>query len=246
MPTARPATKAATKAAAKAAQAARSTPRTPRQRATPAPGTLDQVVYDALFDAVARGELRPGERLAEEVLCERHAVSRTVVRQALRRLAESHIVDIVPNRGATVAAPTPQESHDVFEARRVVEAAVVRRVALSIGPSDLERLRRRLAAEHDALHTQDHRRWVELAGGFHLGLAQLCGNRVLERLHGELMSRCSLIVAMYEAPGDALCEHDEHAHLVDLLALRDADGAAALMERHLVALEARLRFPAAG
>ena len=68
--------------------------------------------------------------------------------------------------------------------------------------------------------------------------------RVLQRLLTELMTRCSLIVALYEAPGEAACEHDEHERLVDLLALRDAEAAAALMERHLHALEARLALPA--
>ncbi|MBL8349104.1 MAG: GntR family transcriptional regulator [Burkholderiaceae bacterium] len=228
---------------ARPAAKARPSARQPPARVT---GTLDQHVYDVLFDDLTRGTLKPGDRLAEEALCERFEVSRTVVRQALRRLAESHVVDIVPNKGATVAAPTPLESREVFQARRVIEAAIVRLVTQRIGASDLERLRRRLQAEHAALHDKDHRRWVDLAGGFHLALAHLCGNGVLQRMHGELMSRCSLIVALYETPGDASCEHDEHQRLVELLELRHAEGAALLMEQHLVALEARLRFPAPG
>jgi DNA-binding GntR family transcriptional regulator len=221
---------------------------TPRPAATPtaaASGTLDQAVYDGLFDAVMQGRLPPGARLGEAALCAQFGVSRTVVRQALRRLAESQIVEIVPNKGATVAAPTPEETREVFEARRAVEAAIVRRLAQHIGASDIARLHTRLQAEHAALHQGDHARWVALAGGFHLALAQLAGNRVLQRLLTELMTRCSLIVALYEAPGDSSCEHDEHVRLVDLLALRDGDAAAALMSEHLLALEARLRVPPA-
>lgn len=229
----------------------------PRPAAAPAPaparrratvkvtGTLDQRVYDGLFDAVTRGALKPGDRLGEEALCERFGVSRTVVRQALRRLAESRLVEIVPNKGAMVAAPTPQQAREVFEARRVVEEAIVRLVAAQIGPSDLARLQRRLVDEHAALHDAAHHRWVALAGGFHLALGQLCGNTVLQQIHAELMSRCSLIVALYETPGDASCEHDEHQRLVELLEQRDGDGAARLMAQHLRALEARLRFPPA-
>ena len=208
------------------------------------PGTLDQKVYAGLFNAVMRGQVRPGERLGEAALCSQFAVSRTVVRQALRRLAESQIVDIVPNKGATVAAPTPEEAREVFEARRAIESAIIRRLAQQIGQHDISRLHQRLQAEHDALHRCDHARWVDLAGGFHLALAQLCGNRVLQRLLSELMSRCSLIVALYESPGEALCEHGEHRRIVDLLALRDGDAAAALMASHLVALKARLNFTA--
>jgi DNA-binding GntR family transcriptional regulator len=218
----------------------------PARRAAPTlrvSGTLDQTVYDTLFDAVMQGRLKPGERLGEAGLCEQFQVSRTVVRQALRRLAESQIVEIVPNKGATVAAPSPEETHEVFEARRAIEGAIVRAVAARIGTLELQRLQSRLEAEHAALHEGDHGRWVALAGGFHLALAQLCGNRVLQRLLTELMTRCSLIVALYEAPGEASCEHDEHQRIVELLGLRDGDGAAALMDQHLRALESRLALP---
>jgi len=226
--------------------AARPRPRASARPRTPArvTGTLDQTVYDALFDAVMQGRLKPGARLAEATLCEQFDVSRTVVRQALRRLAEAQIVEIVPNKGATVAAPTPQETRDVFVARRAIEAAIVRQVAQRITHGDVERLQRRLQAEHIALHDGDHGRWVALAGGFHLALAQLSGNAVLQRMLTELMTRCSLIVALYEAPGDSSCEHDEHLRLVELLALRDAEAAVTLMDAHLFALEQRLTLPA--
>lgn len=226
-----------------ATRSRRSPPARRQAPATRVTGTLDQTVYDALFDAVMQGRLRPGERLGEAALCTQFAVSRTVVRQALRRLAEAHIVEIVPNKGATVAAPTPQETRDVFAARRAIEAAIVRQVAQGLPQAELDRLQQRLQAEQAALHQGDHARWVALAGGFHLALAQLAGNRVLQRMLTELMTRCSLIVALYEAPGEASCEHDEHQRLVDLIALRDGDAAASLMERHLVALEARLTLP---
>jgi len=206
--------------------------------------SLDQIVYDALFDDMLAGRLKPGERLAEVQLCAQFGVSRTVVRQALRRLAELRVVDIVPNKGAAVAAPSPREALEVFEARRAVEAAVIGRLAREIGHTDLERLRQRLRAEHEALHHQDQPRWAHLAGGFHLALAQMAGNSVLLRLLTELLTRCTLIVALYEAPGNAHCEHEEHEKLVDLLALRDVEGAQRLMDAHLGGLLARLTLPA--
>ncbi len=219
--------------------------RTPVARSQPAAAaTLDQPIYEALFDAVMHGRLRPGAKLGEASLCDQYQVSRTVVRQALHRLSELEIVVIVPNKGATVASPTPQETRDVFAARRVIEAAIVREVARRIAHGDVDRLKERLRAEHAALDGHDHARWVALAGGFHLALADLCGNAVLRRMLTELMTRCSLIVAMYEAPGEATCEHDEHERLVHWLELRDGDAAAAEMDRHLIGLEARLRLPA--
>ncbi len=214
------------------------------QRSADTAESLDQTVYDALFNGIMHGRLKPGARLQEAALCEQFGVSRTVVRQALRRLSEMQIVDIVANKGAAVATPSPKETRDVFAARRAIEGAIVREVARRIEHGDIERLKQRLRAEHEALHDQDHPRWVALAGGFHLALAELSGNQVLQRMLTELMTRCSLIVALYEAPGEASCEHDEHTHLVELLSLRDADRAAEEMNKHLLALEARLQLPA--
>lgn len=205
---------------------------------------MDQQVYDALFDNMLSGRLKPGERLAEVQLCEQFKVSRTVVRQALRRLAELRVVNIVANKGATVASPSPQEALEVFEARRAIEGAVVRRLANNIGQSDIHRLRQRLRAEHEALHNNDHPKWAQLAGGFHIALAEMAGSAELLRLMTELLTRCTLIVALYEAPGNALCEHEEHDKLVDLLALHDGEAAAHLMDLHIEALQQRLVLPA--
>ncbi len=222
--------------------------RPPAAPARKAPGTavtLDRPIHDTIFDEVMHGRLRPGERLGEAALCERFGVSRTVVRQALHRLAEQRVVDIVPNKGATVSMPSPRETAEIFEARRLVESGIVRAVARRISHGEVERLRQRLRAEHEALHGGDHARWVALAGGFHMALAELSDNRELQRMLTELMTRCSLVVALYEAPGDSTCEHEEHEQLVEYLALRDGAAAAEVMERHLLALEARLRLPGA-
>lgn len=226
-----------------AMSAASTTPRSPEPARAPV-FSMDQPVYEAVLDAVMRGQLRPGERLVEPALCQRFGVSRTVVRQALQRLAALRIVDIVPNKGATVARPSPRETRDIFAARRVVEAGIVRAVARRITHAELGRLKLRMRAEHEALHEQDHARWVSLAGGFHLALAELSGNAELQRILSELMTRCSLIVALYETPGEATCEHEEHDLLVEKLSLRDAPAAAEVMDRHLHSLEARLRLPA--
>jgi len=201
---------------------------------------LDEPVFQGILAAVMDRRLPPGTRLGEEALCEVYQVSRTVVRKALQRLAQMQVVDVVPNKGASVAAPTLDETREVFEARQAIEAAIVPLAIRHARPAHIDKLRLRLAAEHQALHTPDHGNWVRLAGEFHLALAELAGNRVLARVLHELMSRCSLIVALYEAPGDAACEHAEHAQLVELIAQGDAPAAIALMATHLQALEKRL------
>ena len=159
-------------------------------------------------------------------LCELFGVGRTVIRKVLQELAHDHIVELRPNRGAAVAAPTPEETREIFAARRALEAAMLPLAVANATKADYAALRRQLRDEHAALHAADQPAWARLASAFHLRLAALAGNRILQQYLAELISRCSLIVAVYEPPGNAACEHDEHARIVTLMERGDAAGAA--------------------
>lgn len=214
--------------------------RAPAKRAQVA---ADQPIYDAVFAAVMQRRLMPGTKLVEATLCETFGVSRTIVRQALHRLAQAQVVELRPNRGAAVASPTREETRDVFVARRAIEGALLPLVIANAGPATVQRLRERIAAEDEALEAGDYPRWVQLAGDFHLVVAELAGNRTLLQILTELLSRCALILAFYETPGDVHCEHEEHVALVDCIEAGDVQGAIQLMEAHLRALESRLHIP---
>ena len=198
---------------------------------------IETRIYRAVFDSVMSQRLTPGTKLTEASLCSLFEVSRSVVRKVLQRLAHDHIVQLRPNRGAIVAVPTPEETQQIFEARRALEAAVVQLVAQHATAADLNELRQQLALEHQAMHRYGQPDWARLASGFHVRLAALCRNPILERYLVEIISRCSLIVALHEPPGNAACEHDEHGRIVDCIEHGDAAGAMALMEEHLCALE---------
>ncbi len=90
------------------------------------------------------------------------------------------------------------------------------------------------------MHRFDQPAWARLASGFHLKLAELANNPILQRYLVETVSRCSLIVALHEPPGNAACEYDEHERSVACIATGDAAGAVALMDAHLGDLERRL------
>ncbi len=197
-------------------------------------------IYRAVFDSVMNQRLTPGTKLPEAALCEAFGASRTHVRQALQRLAHEHIVQLRPNRGAIVAVPTPEDMRQIFEARRALEAALVRLAVTRATAADLAALRKQLQQEHQALHRTDQPGWMRVASGFHLQIAALARNPILQRHLQETVSRCSLIVALYEPPGNAACEHDEHGRIVDCIESGDADAAVALMDSHLLALERRI------
>ncbi|MDB5817060.1 MAG: bacterial regulatory s, gntR family protein [Rhizobacter sp.] len=198
---------------------------------------VESRIYRAVFDSVMNQRLPPGTKLPESSLCELFNVNRSVVRKVLQKLAHDHIVQLRPNRGAIVAVPSAEETRQIFEARRGLESVIVRLAVQAATDRDLADLRKQLKQEHAALHKVEQPAWARLASSFHLRLAALARNDILERYLIELVSRCSLIVALHERPGKASCEHEEHEALVECIARKDADGAVAIMDAHLLELE---------
>ncbi len=201
---------------------------------------LETRIYNTVFESVMTQRLKPGTKLPEASLCELFKVSRAVVRKVLQRLAHDHIVELRVNRGAIVAAPSPEETRQIFEARRQLEACVVRLATAKSSKADIASLRDQLQQEHEAMHAFSQPEWARLASAFHLRLAEVAGNSVLQQYLVELISRCSLIVALYEPPGNATCEHEEHESVVDFIEKGDAEGAVQLMDHHLLTLEANV------
>jgi DNA-binding GntR family transcriptional regulator len=209
-----------------------------RRRAGPA----DERIHRELFAAIVDHRVPPGTSLPEDTLAGAFGVSRTVVRKALLRLAHEKLVEQRPNRGAVVARPSVEEARQVFEARRVVEAAIVEAAIERARDEDLAALREHLAEEQAAERSGDRRTQLRLSGDFHRHLAGLAGNRVLAEFLGELISRTSLILALYEAPGAVPCSHGEHTAVMEAVASRDADAAKQRMAEHLAHVERHLKL----
>lgn len=205
---------------------------------------IDLRIYRAVVNAVMSHRLPPGTRLGEADFCELYQVSRTTVRKALQRLAHDHIIELRPNRGAVIASPTPEEARDIFASRRALEREIVPLVIRHATPASLQLIREALDAEDLARHSGDRASWIRLGGEFHMLLAELAGNKVLQRFMTELVSRCSLIIALYESPGAPMCGNDEHRQLMALIEQGAVAQAIALIEHHLLEIEARLRMDA--
>ena len=104
-------------------------------------------IYAAIYAAIVDHRLAPGARLREEELAQAFGVSRTLVRQALHKLAQDGVITLRPNRGARVPEPTRRDGEHVFDARRVVECEVARRLAGRLDAAQLAALKRLVDAE---------------------------------------------------------------------------------------------------
>lgn len=229
--------------------AARRGSRSPRLVPAPAGGRRKRVapasagtIYERILSAIGAHLLPPGTKLAEEKLARVFNVSRTKVRQALERLAHDSVVTIIRNRGAFVSRPTIEEARQVFDARRVIEPALIRRLAERAEPGQIDRLRRHLAQEAAARARKDRRALIRLSGGFHQLIADMAGNIYLAKCLRDLESLTSLIITLYDSPSMASCPDHEHGALVAAIASGDADGAARLMIEHLDHVESPLNL----
>jgi DNA-binding GntR family transcriptional regulator len=202
-------------------------------------------VYERIWSAIMDHSLPPETRLVEERLCEIFGLGRTRLRQVLQRLAHERVVTLMPNRGAIVSRPTIREAREVFAARRVLEAGIVQMFLEGATRIDLKRVQDHLASERAAWLANDRRAMLKLSGEFHLVMAEVAGNSILIELLRDLISRSSLIIAVYQLPGTPPCPPNEHQDIVGALERRDP-AAAALMLKHLDHLLADLRLEDSG
>ena len=188
---------------------------------------------------ILTGAYGPDERLIEEQLAERLGVSRTPVRQALTMLEAEGLVEITPNRGATVCSFSIEDVWDIYDLRAVLEGHAARRAAGRIVRRELERLRE-LAGEMEGMpgrfedHEEEIRALVALNQEFHGTIAEASRNRRLERL----INRTVEIPLMFKAffwytPHERTISNHYHRQILAALEKGDADRAEIIMREHV-------------
>jgi len=185
--------------------------------------SIEQIV-ERITDAVMEHRLPPGSKLAEDKLASAFNVSRT--------------------RGAFVTSPTTEQTRDIFKTRRLIEPEIIREVTAKATAQDLARLRKHLKEEDKARHADDRRKVIRLSGEFHLLLAELGGNQVINKIMMELCPLTCLIIALYDGPKITACPEDEHSQIVDAIENKDPATAIKLMKRHLSHIEDELNLDA--
>jgi DNA-binding GntR family transcriptional regulator len=198
--------------------------------------------YQTLHRAIIEQALEPGTKLREDQLGAHFGISRTLVRIALARLVGEGLVERRHRRSAMVARPTLKEARDAFGMRIVLEREVIRLVIAGWRPECGAELEGRIREEEVAARGNDPHVSIRLAGEFHAALARLTDNTLLERHLGEVVSRCSVILALYGRPHSSECAVNEHHEILVALRRRDEAAASLLMERHLSSVAERARL----
>ena len=158
------------------------TPRAARplvQRGASLEATATQRIADSITTAIVERRLMPGTKLAEQKIADIFKVSRTLVRQALNQLSRDKLITLESSRGARVAEPSVEEARQVFDARNMLEAAMIKRAAVALKPEQIAELRAHLVAEKAAIQITDVSGRTRLLADFHVVLAQMLGNEAL-------------------------------------------------------------------
>ncbi|MGH8804723.1 MAG: GntR family transcriptional regulator [Polaromonas sp.] len=213
-----------------------------REKSAPIREKTVEEIVEKIYTAILEHRLAPGTKLGEDRLATIFSTSRARIREVLARLANERVVDLFPQRGAFVAKPTVEQAFDVFEARRLIEPGILRRLIERQNADTLTRLREHQRKEAEARRVDDKRAIVRLSGEFHMLLAELAGNTALVRSMRELATTTCLIIFLYDAPTATSCRADDHADIVAAIAAKDVAKAQTLMLRHLDHIEQSLKL----
>lgn len=205
--------------------------------------TGTQQIRDAIREAIVERRLSPGTKLSESDVGNLFNVSRTLARAALQALSYEGLVSVEKNRGAFVAYPSPEEARQIFAARRLVEPGILREAAARITPADIRHLKQLLLEEGRLIGERGQtarRAEIKASGDFHLALAVISGNAIMQRFMDELVARSSLAIALYGQSAVSSCGHSEHGDIVTAIENKDLEEACRLMLHHITHIEADL------
>jgi DNA-binding GntR family transcriptional regulator len=200
-------------------------------------------ISERIIEAVMARKLAPGARLGEQQLALLFDCSRTIVREALTRLAARGIVTVSARRGWYVVEPTQDEAREAFDARRVIETGLIRSIG-GVDKAAIKRLRAHVAREEAAIAGDDVGLRSFLLGDFHVCLAECLGNGLLAETLRDFTARTTLIAMRYQSSADAAQSCAEHAQIVKALEAGQLRRAEDLMAAHLLTWQRKLHMPA--
>lgn len=202
-----------------------------------ASATIADRVFDQLRQAIVEGEIPAGSKISEPVLAARYGISRGPLREAMRRLESSNLVDRKPNVGARVITLSSDQLLEIYVIREALEGMAARLAAEHMSDAAIAELKQLLAHHRSEVAREDWQTYFQQEGDldFHFRVAQGTGNRRLigilcnDLYHLARMYRCQFGMKSDRAR-DALQEHEL---IADAIAERDGELAEWLTRRHI-------------
>ena len=198
-------------------------------------GLLSDRIRNALTDAISSGELAPGNTLDEQQLADRYGASRTPVREALRQLATSGMVEVRPRRGVIVRHVTADEVMDMFETMAELEAVCVRLATYRITPLERSRLLRIHEASQAAVEQDDVDAYDALNRDFHEAIYRAAHNDFLAEQAIAVRTRLNAFRRMQLRQARRLASsRAEHDAVMQAIAEGNGEEAGRRMRAHML------------
>ena len=215
--------------------------------------SLHDMLVSHLRELILKGELRPGDKLPEQMLCERFGVSRTPMREAVKVLAAEGVLRLQLNRGAIVAETTPQDIEELFPIMAALEAVAGEqacRKASDVQIAQLRALHNAMVGHYEAGEEAAYLRHNRL---IHEAIVEMTGNATLAGMYQQMLTRIHCVRFTIGKTVDqwkkAIAEHEQ---IVTALEQRDGARLAELLKAHVLETTVRItqdyinRLPAAG
>jgi len=199
---------------------------------------LRDVVFKTLRKGILTGELKPGERLMEIHLANRLGVSRTPIREAIRKLELEGLVTMVPRKGAEVASITEKNLKDVLEVRQALEGLAIELACDRITEEKKQELKQRLLQVEAAVETKEASAIASADVSFHDTIVEASGNARLVQLVSNLGEQ------MYRYRFEYIKDVSKHSRIIrehrimfDSIMEKDKEKAAQIVEMHIESQE---------
>jgi DNA-binding GntR family transcriptional regulator len=196
---------------------------------------LREVVAEEIRSMIMRGDLAAGERLHEEKLAEQLGVSRNPIREAIRLLEATGLVEVIHRRGTYVCTPDPDDTRHVLEVRSVLESYAAASVAAAQPDGVVDELRSIVAEGMKASSAGNTVRASELHSEFHKAVERATGNPYLVQVVEPLRQRTEMIFSILVEARGSMGWH-EHEAIIDAIARGDADGARSTVSEHILSV----------
>ena len=201
-----------------------------------------EIAYERLKDALQHAELEPGQVLSETRLSRALGISRTPVREALQQLAQEGLVQVIPGRAVTVAAPSVRSVMDVVHLRLLLEPELVRLATDAISLDQARELSGAVDTMESACQAGDQLSWSRADTVFHDLLGQACPNELLGEVVIQMRNRAHHLanVDSQTNPARLTACTAEHRQIADRISARDAEGASQAVREHIEKLRESL------
>lgn len=196
------------------------------------PHSVREAAYTHLRGAILAGSLLPGTRISEPGLAQELGISRTPVREALQRLSQEGLVELLPNKGARVRVLSANEVREVYDVRALLEGEAAALAAQNATQVELDGLERLLLAL-DALPKDAYNQQMQIDFDFHTALVEAAHNKTLARIYADLRSSLTLIRSFQRTLSQHPKTRQQHQAILSALKAHNSQQAAEAARAHV-------------